>query len=207
VNGLRHYVTPEGKVYPSVTSVVGLKTSESLKEWKEDPQNQAKSEMALQVGEFLHGIVESVATNREWTIKDPPAVIKNPFFFEATLKSFFKNNIDEVVLSESCLWSDALQLAGRIDLLVRTKGGVLTVLDFKFPAKEKQERYIEHYFLQTTAYALMIQERYGIMPKEVHLAIFPWQTLSLQVYKKPTKDYIDPLVQSIRYYRNQMNAH
>jgi genome maintenance exonuclease 1 len=72
------------------------------------------------------------------------------------------DNIDNITAIETPLWSKILGLAGRTDCIAEYNGK-LSIIDFKASTKEKRKQDIENYFLQATAYALMYQERTGVI--------------------------------------------
>lgn len=68
------------------------------------------------------------------------------------------------------LWlhSERLGLSGKLDLLIRTKHGVYPV-DFKFT----EGRPHRNHFLQLAAYALLVEERYGVSVDRGFLYLIP----------------------------------
>jgi genome maintenance exonuclease 1 len=71
----------------------------------------------------------------------------------------YLNNIDNIRMQEKYLYSDYLRLAGTVDCIAEYKG-TLNVIDFKTASRPKQEEWIENYFVQAAAYAIMFEERY-----------------------------------------------
>jgi CRISPR/Cas system-associated exonuclease Cas4 (RecB family) len=71
--------------------------------------------------------------------------------------------VEGVLGIELPLYSDVLKAAGRTDAVVIYKK-VNMVVDFKTTRSQepKTESDIQNYFYQTTAYAMMVEERYGI---------------------------------------------
>lgn len=64
------------------------------------------------------------------------------------------------------------------------------LLEFKVSTldKEKKEKWIENYFVQETAYAVMFYERTGLQPKQI-VTIIATEEGSCQVIKKTNLDY------------------
>jgi len=52
-------------------------------------------------------------------------------------------------------------MAGTVDCIAEYEGK-LAVIDFKTSSKLKEASYIENYFMQCSAYAIMYEERFGI---------------------------------------------
>ena len=72
----------------------------------------------------------------------------------------YLDQIDNVQLSEEVMYSSKLTIAGQVDC-VADYNGKLSVLDFKTANKERKEDWIENYFIQTCAYAIMYEELFG----------------------------------------------
>jgi ATP-dependent exoDNAse (exonuclease V) beta subunit len=71
------------------------------------------------------------------------------------------NRIDNIHAQEIALYSDHLRLAGRVDCIAEFDGK-LSIIDFKTSKKPKKKEWIENYFAQAAAYAIMYEERTGI---------------------------------------------
>ena len=69
----------------------------------------------------------------------------------------YVDQIDNVHLLEAIMYSKKLTLAGQVDC-VAEYNGKLSVIDFKTSNKFKQEEWVQSYFMQCTAYAIMYEE-------------------------------------------------
>lgn len=156
IDGKRYYITPEGNKYPSVTTFLSSFSKPRLEEWikrvgKEEAEK--KSKKAAQIGEQVHSLIEQYISNKN--------IYKLGVF--PTILSYFNNikeeinNIDNIHFIEAALYSDRLKLGGRTDVIGEYKNK-LSIIDFKTSEKEKDENWIEDYFLQTTAYAEMYKD-------------------------------------------------
>ena len=67
----------------------------------------------------------------------------------------YVDQINNIHLLESIMYSNKLTIAGQVDC-VAEYNGKLSVIDFKTANKERQESWIDNYFLQCTAYALSL---------------------------------------------------
>ena len=94
-------------------------------------------------------------------------------------------------------------MAGSVDCIAEYEG-VLSVIDFKTASKPKKEEYIENYFLQTTAYALMYEELIGTPINQIVILIAV-DGQEPQVFKKNPADYINRLVEVIDQYKRENN--
>jgi genome maintenance exonuclease 1 len=106
------------------------------------------------------------------------------------------------------MYSKKLTIAGQVDCIAEYNGK-LSVIDFKTANKERQESWIESYFLQTTAYAMMYEETFGT-PIEQVVILLAGEDGSVTSYVKEKKDYIDKLGTSIqdfyKFYEEQNKA-
>ena len=162
-DGSRFYETPKGVRYPSVTTVVGYEKREFFKEWR--AKNPEESKRILAKGTKVHSLIEDYLNNKEVTCKEHFRALEQ---FHA-LKPLL-HNINKIYMQEISLWSDALMLAGRVDCIGEYKG-IPSVIDFKTSKRLKSKDQIEDYFCQTTAYAIMWQERTGIPIKQIVVLI------------------------------------
>jgi genome maintenance exonuclease 1 len=107
------------------------------------------------------------------------------------------------------LFSHKLRTAGRCDLFCRYQG-LYTIADFKTSTRDKKESWIKNYFLQATAYAIMIEEMY----KEYHKTPIHIPQLAViiavedgdntnQLFVKQTKDYRDEVIEMFANYHDQ----
>ena len=94
------------------------------------------------------------------------------------------------------MYSPKLTIAGQVDC-VAEYNGKLSVIDFKTANKERQESWIDNYFLQTTAYAQMYEETFGKTIDQI-VILLASEDGSVQNFIKEKKDYMDPLMQSIK---------
>lgn len=157
-NGKRYYVTPEGKKYPSVTTVSGIFAKEGLIKWRQRVGEEQATKITTQAatrGTAVHKICEDYINNDADYLKDQmPANIQS--FND--IQAIIDNNIDNVVMQECPLYSDYLEVAGTVDCIAEWNGK-LSIIDFKTARKPKKKEWIENYFMQTAAYAVMFEER------------------------------------------------
>ena len=106
------------------------------------------------------------------------------------------NNIDNVVCLEHPLYSDMMKIAGRVDCIAEWKGE-LAVIDFKTSTNPKSAEDITNYFLQTTCYALMLAERYGIRTNKLVILIAS-QNSTVQVIEGKVSDWIGTLAEMVK---------
>jgi genome maintenance exonuclease 1 len=95
-------------------------------------------------------------------------------------------------------------MAGRVDCIAEYNG-VLSVIDFKTSKAVKEEKDINEYFMQATAYAIMFQERTGIQIKNI-VILMTCEDGTTMVYEKNPIHYVKDLKEAIDvYYRENVN--
>ena len=158
----RRYITPEGKSYPSITTVLGSRGKEGLLAWRKrvgEAEADRISRIAAGNGSLVHGLCERYINNSEEVLsgKEMP-VVKQSFL---TIKKVLDRALGEVYLQECALYSDHLGVAGRVDLVAKFEGK-LSIIDFKTSSRVKSRTDIHNYFIQEAAYAIMVEERTGL---------------------------------------------
>ena len=185
-NGLRLYEVGENKWYPSVTTVTSHRTKDKIMKWRKrvgEKEANKISGRASSRGNKFHSMVECYLKNETVKFDD-----KNPlasFLFRTAKETL--NNIDNIHLLESPLFSDHLRVAGRVDCIAEYEGE-LAVIDFKTSTKPKKENWIENYFVQETAYAVMYYERCGVKVDKI-VTLIATEEGSMQVIQKTDLDY------------------
>jgi genome maintenance exonuclease 1 len=193
VDGKRFYETPGG-IFPSVTSVVGWDKQNFFAEWRR--KNPEESRRVLARGTKLHSIIESYLNNEEIDFDNMLPNFK--VLFNQIKPELDK--IQNIVAIETPLWSKTLGLAGRTDCIAEYDGK-LSIIDFKASSKEKRKQDVESYFTQATAYALMFQERTGIIVENFAILISCEDGLTQIFQNKPIK-YVKKLKNVIVSYNN-----
>ena len=196
INGRRHYITPEGNVYPSVTSVLKILDEEGLDEWRKRVGEGVAdhiSRKATTIGTKFHKAVEIYLTNLD------------PEFDNLLVKAHFENlkpllhNINLIKSLECHVYSDVLQLAGQLDCVAVYKD-VPSIIDFKTASKKKKEEWIERYFLQSTAYSIMWDELTGEKIEQIVILI-SGEDGSKEEYIKNRNDYVNRLQEILKAYK------
>lgn len=107
--------------------------------------------------------------------------------------------VDNIVIQEAPLYSDALKIAGRCDLIAEWKK-ILSIIDFKGSSKAKKTEWIQSYFMQATGYSLMFEERTGIKIDKIVILMCGENDFSCQVFEESRDKFIQPLKDAINYY-------
>ena len=170
VDRKRFYLTPEGKMYPSITTVLQRRKMQGLMEWRKRVGETKANEIATEaasIGTRMHKFLEDYVETGNW-----PSAGSNPYSQQAnkmatTIKDKALSKIDEIWGSEVQLYHPKIY-AGTTDL-VGVFNGAESIMDFKQTNKPKKEEWVEDYKLQLTAYALAHNEIYGTNIQEGHV--------------------------------------
>ena len=191
-NGFRFY-NIDGKNYPSVNSILGIKNKEGLAQWRKNVgEEAAKWEMARAArrGKATHTLVEQYLKGEPQTIRD---VL--PIGMFRLLKPYL-DQINNIHCLERIMYSHKLTLAGQVDCIAEYNGK-LSVIDFKTANKERIDSWNTNYYLQCTAYAIMYEELFG-KPIEQVVILQAGEDGSCHSFVKQKKDYLSQLEKDIK---------
>ena len=198
INGRRFYVTPEGKKYPSITTVLSGRSKEGINRWRESVGHDVANQImrsAAKRGTAVHTLVENYLNNEELSKQD---VLPLALF---TLLKPELDDINNIVIQEGGLYSNKWGVAGRVDCIAEYKGK-LSVIDFKTSTKEKKEEWVENYFIQGSAYCEMYEERFNQEINQVVILIVT-EDGAVQTFIKDKKDYLPLLKPAIEEFNKE----
>ena len=196
----RKYVAPDGKDYPSVTTVLKHLSEDAIRAWRArvgEKEANKVSTRASKRGTSVHTMLEKYVNNDE-DYKD--GVMPDILATASTVFKTLEENVDEVWGQELALYSDHLNMAGRVDL-VGVWNGVPSIIDYKTSRRLKKKEYITGYFLQCTAYAIMIEERTGVPIPQIVIAIAGDE--GEQIFIEKRNNWIKPLREAIAEYNRR----
>lgn len=195
---MRLYRTPQGNLYPSVTTVLSIMDKTELVAWQQAVGLEEADRVAKRAslrGTLLHDMAESYLNNT-FEVKGSNPMILNDFL---PIKKILDERVDNIRATEKQMWSDKLKSAGTMDLFAEYEGE-LSILDFKTSRRIKYEDEILGYFIQESAYTAMVAERVGIwVPNIVTIMMVDGDQNAL-VFKKKSIDYIDKYIKLRREY-------
>lgn len=165
--GQRWYNIPNGKFYPSITTILGITASEeskaALQGWR-DSLGSVKaaeaSKKATDHGTAVHLLAERYLKKQEVFAPVNGHPISDPDKSAFNALKLKLDKIDEVWGQEVALYSEELEVCGRTDLVGRYKG-VPVIVDFKTAGRIKSKNDIGDYRLQLAFYATAHNEMYG----------------------------------------------
>ena len=201
IDGKRYYTTPEGKSYPSVTTVTGLLNRVWLKKWKEavgEEKANAISGKAMARGSRYHYLQEDFINNKLTEERLKEITPLDLMMFNQTKE--LTSRMGDVYMLEGSMYSDELEMAGRVDCVAEFAGKV-SVIDFKTSTKVKSPSKIKGYFMQETAYAKMFEERHGIPIERIVTIMAVEETGESQMFVDHPDHWLTPLMNLRGQYR------
>ena len=199
INGKRFYKTPEGLLYPSVTTITSQHGKDKIIEWRrrvgEEEANRI-STRASNRGTKVHKICENYLNNEEDYARTNPAHIHktmpDSIAMFKSLQPLLDEHVNNIHALEIPLYSHHLKVAGRVDCIAEYDGK-LSIIDFKTSGRLKEESWIKGYFMQCSAYAVMYEERTGIPVSQIVIMIAV-ESEHPQVFIKKRNDYIKDFI-------------
>ena len=129
IEGKRHYVTPDGNKYISITTLLSNLSKAGIQKWRErvgaEEANRISTKASRQ-GTGVHSICESYIKNEDGFLDGR---MPNEVEMFQSIESLL-DCIDDVHCVEGALYSDELKLAGRTDLIAEFDNQ-LAVSDYK----------------------------------------------------------------------------
>ena len=195
--GRRYFV--EGNAYPSVTTVIGEMKKKSILEWRRkvgEEEANSISKRATTRGNKCHKLAEDYLSNKPLDrYKDD--VLSLGMFHQIRP---YVDKINNIHALEESLYSHTLKLAGRVDCIAEYDNE-LAIIDFKTSTKYKREEWIQDYFSQETAYAIMFQELTGLKVKQLVTIIATEQGTPQIFVKNNILEFVPKLKEYIDYYK------
>ena len=201
VNFKRFYETPDGKLYPSITTVLSTRNKKGLFEWRKRVGDEVANYVARTSaarGTAIHHMCEDYLNNfpTEWPDKWSEHEKKFlPFCLFKQLENKVLQKIDNIRSQECALFSNKYRVAGRVDCIAEYDGK-LSIIDFKTSTKERNDEWNENYYIQASAYAEMFEEQTGT-PIEQIVILVVTEDGAVQEFVKEKYDYIPLLVETI----------
>ena len=196
INRKRFYQTPDGKLYPSITTGLNKKKMEGISEWRkkvgEDVANYI-ARTAANRGTKVHHMCEDFLNNNF----DEEVHKKNflPYVLFSQLKPTLMQKVNNILAQECGLYTDKYRVAGRVDCIAEYNG-VKSIIDFKTSRKERNDEWNESYYIQASAYAEMFEERTGIEINQIVIIVVTEDGV-VQEFVKDKGEYLPMLVEAI----------
>ena len=130
-----------------------------------------------------------------WAMKNP----SEPEIVDPSEAECYENMQQEADLTAIPIPHHWPQDRGRYSsasVIIAEYDGVLSIVDFKPSTKEKNESWIENYFIQGSAYAEMFKEHFGEEVTQIVILIVTEEGTT-QVFKKNKVDYLPKLKEAV----------
>ena len=193
INGKRYYTTPDGKHYPSVTTVTGMLNAKWIKKWRkavgEEKANKISRKAAVR-GTRYHHLQEDFLNNKLTEERLKEATPLDLMMFNQTKE--LTSKLGDIYMLEGSMYSHKLEMAGRVDCVAEFAGKV-SVIDFKTSTKHKTPSKIKNYFLQETAYAKMFEEMYNVPIERIVTIVAVEETGQSQLFVEEPENWVEQL--------------
>lgn len=201
----RYYETPEGKRYPSASTISGLLNREVIGRWRARVGAEVadkKTKRGADRGTYVHLLCEKYLLGT-MTLQEKLGMMPTMKELFLQLRNEFDKHITTVYCIEQALYSNRLRIAGRTDGVVLWDGE-LAILDVKTAGYQKPESWILNYFVQCAAYAEMFEERTGMKINKLVVATAVEDSAIPCVYVKEKDAYLPVLDDCIaKFYQEQ----
>ena len=197
----RFYVTPKKNYYPSITTVLSIRSKQGLMEWRKRVGNDVANYVAGKAaarGTKVHHMCEDYLNNQHTEWPDKWNRHKKdflPWCIFGELKDKVLGNISDIHAQECGLYSDKYRVAGRVDCIAEYNG-VLSIIDFKTSTKVRSDDWNENYYIQCSAYAEMFTERTDIEVSQIVILVVT-EDGTVQEFIKEKYEYLDGLKDSV----------
>ena len=196
INRKRFYETPQGKLYPSITTVLNKKKMQGISEWRkkvgEDVANYI-ARTAANRGTKVHHMCEDFLNNNF----DEEVHKKNflPYVLFSQMKPVLMQKVNNILAQEVSLYTNKYKVAGRADCIAKYDG-IPSIIDFKTSTKERNDDWNESYYIQASAYSEMFEERTSIAIPQIVILVVTEDGV-VQEFVKDKGEYIPKLIEAI----------
>lgn len=185
-DGSRVYCTPDGKRYPSVTTVIAPHNKDAIDRWKNriGHAKAAKiSKNSSERGDAVHEAIEALLNNYS-TSEYMKTMMPHAKVVYLNMKKELEQRVSEIHGLEQPLFSHKLRLAGTTDCIANYDN-LLSIVDFKTALRLKKTEYVQGYFMQLSAYAFMFEEMTGLRIEQGVILIGVDNETFAQTFKLP----------------------
>lgn len=226
-------------LFPSITTILGqTKDSSGLDKWKErvgEEEANRISTLSMNRGTVMHRLLElykPLEGTPEEKLKDLKLLAEtdpevNQFseepngdlFLSEGWKFFMKfwynssrtlSRVKQVLAAEEFLWTErGGGYAGTVDNVSDTVDRGVLIIDYKNSRKPKEDKWIQDYFLQGSAYFVAYWDRTGIKPRGVEIWIANEIDAIPQVFSLTESDvkfYFKMFVERLNQFHSQRNV-
>ena len=190
IEGKRHYVTPDGNKYISITTLLSNLSKVGIQKWRarvgEVEANRISTKASRQ-GTGVHSVCESYIKNEDGFLDGR---MPNEIEMFQSINPLL-DRINNIHCVEGALYSDELKLAGRTDLIAEFNDE-LAVIDYKTSRKIKTWDMCHAYFMQGAFYAHAYEERTGVSVNDI-VIIMAVENEKPLLFRETKDRWIEPL--------------
>jgi len=207
IDGRRFYETPEKNYYPSITTVLSIRSKQGLSEWRKRVGNDVAnhiSRTAAARGTKVHQMCEDYLNNQSFNFPNKWKEHQKsflPWCLFNQLREKALDNIDNIYALECGLYSNKYQVAGRVDCIAEYNG-IPSIIDFKTSTKERTDNWNENYYIQGSAYAEMFSERTDINISQIVILVVT-EDGTVQEFIKDKGDFLQELTDVMKEWKDQ----
>lgn len=200
-----YYNTPAGRL-PSVTTALGAtkpKGSEyTLKRWQQKvgiAVAEYIKDTSAKIGTGAHLLNENYLAGKHGlplsSEQVDPAYMLFAWAHHANFRKFL-DKIDKVYWNEGRIYSAELGIAGTVDCICEIDG-VVHVADYKTKRSPQKQEWLYDAFLQTSLYALMLNELIPNLNVEKFVVVASSEHSTIQEFPGDVIDYIDKAIDRV----------
>lgn len=201
------YLTPDGGIYPSVTTILGAtKTVDEeggLAAWRARVGEQVADYVTREAAEIG---TEAHQMNEDYLNRVPARPVKR--LLARAHHENFRPHLDRITNihgTEVPLHSDMLCIAGTADCIAEYDG-VPSIIDYKTKRAPQQPDWINAYHAQAAAYAIMYRELTGIEIRQGVILVSSERD-TMQVFRSDPRDHALEFLKRLTIYdRNSREA-
>ena len=197
--GVRTYLTPDGKNYPSITTILSADKQKikQINEWKARVGKEEAKKIVAKAssrGKSFHTEVDDYITDG--------SLYRQSFSLFPTARPLIDKNLGKVYGLEKGVYSHRLKAAGTFDCFAEWNK-VNSLIDWKTSKKEKKEEWIQNYLMQAAFYSMAIYELKQIKVKQIVILIAVDGMREPQLFVRPVKDYLEAVQETIKTYHKE----
>lgn len=194
----RFYEDEDQNTYYSITNVLSILSEEGIQKWRakvgEEEANRI-SRNAAGKGTEVHDMIEAWVLGED---KESTNMLAISNFRD--IKPVITQNLSKVYATEKRMFSSHLGVAGTVDC-VGVWDNKISIVDWKTSRKFKKKEWIESYFMQAAAYAIMWEERTGQPITQLVICIAGDE--GPQVFVEHRDNWTRPLIQVINEFKRR----
>lgn len=185
--------------YPGVTKVLGgTKDMTGLNAWR-DRVGHEEADRIVNESKMIGSSLDKIFNDSLTTDCFDESLYRGEVGFKLyrQLKPYLART--KPIAVQMKVWSDHMKMMGYLDCL-GLYDDTLTLIDCKNSKREKEEQYLEDYYLQCTAYSMMLYDMLGIRIKQMALFIARRDSAFPQIVVRDIRPWIPEVLKRVKTY-------